>query len=76
MTLEDLETKVRSQNGVCEICNKDLDMSRLTHIDHCHKTGSVRGVLCSTCNRGIGYLQDDVAVVSAALDYLRRYQSD
>lgn len=76
MTIEQLEEKVRGQNGVCEICRNLLDMSSLTHVDHCHKTGRVRGVLCSNCNRGIGYLQDDAAVVSAAADYLRRYQSD
>lgn len=73
MTIDDFESMVLDNGGTCEICNCKLDMSGLTHVDHCHKTGVVRGVLCSTCNRGLGYFKDNVEVLEGAVKYLRRH---
>lgn len=39
-------------------------------IDHCHKTGKVRGLLCKTCNTGIGHLKDDPNILRSAINYL------
>ncbi|MGH3767393.1 MAG: endonuclease domain-containing protein [Pseudonocardiaceae bacterium] len=40
------------------------------YVDHCHNTGNVRGILCDTCNRGIGHLQDDPKLIRSAAEYL------
>ncbi len=40
------------------------------HIDHCHKTGKVRGLLCKLCNCGLGYFRDDPKLMLAAITYL------
>lgn len=54
------------QGGVCAICKRD----RPLRLDHCHTTGKVRGLLCGTCNTGIGSLGDTAEGVYAAYLYL------
>src|SRR3990167_8772534 len=46
---------LEKQEGQCAICKKIMNPP---HVDHCHKSKRVRGLLCDTCNRGIGYLKD------------------
>jgi len=59
------------QDGRCAICGRhQSEFKHSLAVDHCHETGEVRGLLCSTCNRGIGYLQDDASVVLRAASYL------
>lgn len=65
----------KDQNELCAICKKpgfmmnDRVKSAL-NVDHCHKTGAVRGMLCHNCNRALGLLQDDVELLKAAINYL------
>lgn len=49
---------LEAQNGLCGICRKELAPwpSTRTHIDHCHASGKVRGILCSSCNRYEGWM--------------------
>jgi Autographiviridae endonuclease VII len=56
------------QGGVCAICRKHS--KRRLCVDHCHLTGTVRGLLCDRCNLGLGYLKEDQASLVAALAYL------
>jgi hypothetical protein len=56
------------QGGVCAICRK-RSKGRLC-VDHCHLTGTVRGLLCHACNVALGALKDDQASLVAALAYL------
>ena len=58
-----------SQNGVCAICGKPPKKNRL-HIDHDHRTGKVRGLLCFRCNYGMGWFQDDISVLAKVLNYM------
>ena len=57
---------VASQTGLCVICPEAPPV----HVDHCHKTGRVRGVLCFNCNAGLGLLRDNPDVMNRAADYL------
>lgn len=55
------------QNGLCAICKLPTESLVL---DHCHDTGKIRGLLCGTCNTGLGMFRDSVETVRAATDYL------
>ena len=73
MTPEAFDLLLEAQGGKCAICGgNDLKDERgfRPHVDHCHKTGRVRGILCGRCNKGIGALRDDVDIVRRALAYL------
>ncbi len=74
LTVEDYARMFNTQNGECAICHKRLDDTKYkgVNIDHCHRTGSVRGLLCGNCNNGIGYLKDSLDLVRAAAEYLER----
>lgn len=74
LTQADLDAMLAEQGGVCAICGtaKWNGHHDRPFVDHCHRTGKVRGLLCSECNNGIGKLKDDPAILEAALAYLRR----
>lgn len=63
-----------SQGGVCAVCGGPERMAdgRAMPVDHCHRTGKVRGILCSHCNRAIGLLGDDPETLIRASAYLAR----
>lgn len=58
------------QNGLCKICSKPETQGRKLDADHCHVTGKFRGLLCSTCNLGLGYFRDSIELLKKAVDYL------
>ncbi len=68
VTVEWYDETLRKQDGKCAICLQEPG-SRL-HVDHCHETGRVRGLLCFTCNSAIGKLGDDVERLRRAIKYL------
>ena len=57
------------QGGVCNICGGD-NTRRALAVDHCHKTGAVRGLLCDDCNRLLGCAKDRIATLLRAAQYL------
>jgi len=57
---------VITQDGRCAICGAVGELS----IDHCHTAGNVRGLLCGTCNTGLGMFKDDPKLLHRAIDYL------
>lgn len=67
ITAEEFQAMHIAQDGKCKICKQAGPLD----IDHCHKTGSVRGLLCGLCNRGLGCFRDDVARLTAALEYIQ-----
>lgn len=65
------EALLEKQNHRCAICKTDEPGGRGTwHVDHCHDSNVVRGLLCSNCNRAIGLFKDDIDRLDAAIDYL------
>lgn len=66
MTEAERDEMIASQMGLCVICLK----APAVHVDHCHETGRVRGVLCFNCNSAIGKLGDDPDAVRRAAAYL------
>lgn len=60
------------QDWSCGICSAHFPTQKDMHIDHCHKTGVVRGVLCQGCNTGLGLMCDDRVRLMRAIEYLDR----
>ena len=62
----EVEAMVAAQGGTCPICQK----RPAVHVDHDHRTGRVRGILCESCNGAIGQFNDDPTLVRAAIEYI------
>lgn len=79
ITSDQYEQMFEQVGGKCEICSgpPDIKMHGITRlaIDHDHKTGAVRGLLCNNCNVGIGLIGDTEEHLLAAIEYLRRHAS-
>jgi hypothetical protein len=65
------DSMLAAQNGRCAIC-RSLPGRRRLHVDHCHKTGAVRGLLCVNCNHLCGVAFDDVKLLRKAVEYLTK----
>ena len=76
ITLEDYDTMLQNQNNRCAICHgenpKGAKRANVFVVDHDHKTGVVRGLLCHACNRAIGNLGDNVENFYRAIEYLSK----
>lgn len=59
------------EKTACEICGAEIHFTTM-HVDHCHASGRVRGVLCVTCNVGLGSFKDSPETLLAAAHYLLR----
>lgn len=70
LTPEGYEQLLLEQGGLCAICRQPPVERRLA-VDHCHRTGVVRGLLCHGCNLCLGRLNDDPALFRRAAEYLR-----
>ena len=73
ITLLEFERMASDQGGQCGICAGTLDLGFYTAVDHCHDTGAVRGLLCSSCNMALGAFNDNTAMLGKAISYLERY---
>lgn len=72
---EQYDLMLSNQNGVCAICKKPPIKTRLC-VDHCHKTGKVRKLLCHTCNLGLGNFKDNQDLLKNAFDYLSQFNTE
>lgn len=73
ITPEQYDALAQSQGGVCAICGEfsPTPAHPVLVVDHDHATGEVRGLLCHSCNLGIGNLRDSADLLARALAYLK-----
>ncbi|WP_344824736.1 endonuclease VII domain-containing protein [Actinocorallia longicatena] len=69
LTPEGVAAMIESQGGLCALCG----VKAAEHVDHDHRTGKVRGVLCFTCNVALGQLKDDAGMLLKAIAYLQAH---
>lgn len=80
ITLDQYNEMALAQNQRCDICKREetaVDkhgVPRHMAVDHCHATGGIRALLCSSCNKALGGFKDDPALLRAAADYVERYR--
>jgi hypothetical protein len=67
ITMEEYEKMYKKQKGKCQLCGKK---EKKLKVDHCHSNGQVRGLLCTTCNTGLGHLKDNTSILENAIQYL------
>lgn len=67
LTGPEFQALLNRQDGKCAICDTPM---ATPHVDHCHATGAVRGLLCKLCNAGLGQFKDDTARLQRAVEYL------
>jgi hypothetical protein len=72
LTHEGYLALLKHQEGGCKICRVKAKSQRfgVLHVDHCHSTGDVRGLLCTNCNTSLGGFKDDTALLIQAIKYL------
>lgn len=76
-TLEQYNEMLIAQNGKCVICDtlhNPVEKKGRLYVDHCHKTGKVRALLCGACNSMLGYAKDDTRVLAEAIAYLVKHK--
>jgi len=71
LTVQSFNEMLAAQDGRCLICGEVP--KRTPHVDHCHETGLVRGLLCSKCNTALGLLDEDPARCQRAALYLENF---
>jgi hypothetical protein len=77
ITLEQYDALLASQGTKCAICPATTPTGKGNgrwHIDHDHKTGKVRGILCGRCNLLLGHAADSIEVLDLAIKYLERHK--
>lgn len=69
--ITEVQVRILHAKKHCQLCGKKFKSGpRSRYIDHCHETGKVRGVLCSSCNYALGILGDRVASLQKAINYV------
>jgi len=68
-----IRQKRLDQDNMCEICRQFFKNDKDCHLDHCHETRKYRGLLCTTCNVGLGMFKDHPGLLLEAVDYLKKY---
>jgi Recombination endonuclease VII len=71
ITLDEYDAMVKRQGGLCAVCKRPPSgRNKHLSVDHCHKTGAVRGLLCYKCNTAAGLLGDDPELAAQLTLYL------
>lgn len=70
ITEEQYQEMLIAQGRKCAICETGFEPGVKVCVDHCHDTKEVRGLLCDSCNVGLGRFRDDAALLARAVEYL------
>lgn len=75
ITIEEWDEMYTRQEHKCAICSTDVPVGNgLLHVDHCHKSGKIRGLLCHHCNVALGSFKDDIDILRKAIKYLEKHK--
>lgn len=72
LTADEVDRMLDAQNGRCAICGAKPERLASMHVDHDHQRGHLRGLLCLSCNQGLGQFRDDPTMLLRAIVYLRQ----
>ena len=73
ITLKDYDNLLKEQNYCCALCKRhQSEFIRELNVDHDHTTGAIRGLLCNSCNTGLGKLGDNIEGLQRAIEYLKK----
>lgn len=76
ITKEEYEELCKKQNYKCAICNGEAKgFKKNLCLDHDHNTLQIRGLLCDKCNKALGHFQDNIDIITNALNYLKKYKN-
>jgi hypothetical protein len=67
----DYDTRLAAQGGVCQTCGVPPKENKSLCVDHCHRTGKVRGLLCDACNTALGFAKDSTSILLNLVEYLK-----
>ena len=71
LTIDQFNELYETQGSCCAICQSKLEDNEKC-VDHCHTTGDVRGVVCDSCNKLLGFARDDITILQSAIKYLEQ----
>ena len=75
ITLKEHQDMYNEQNGLCAICKKEGDGRwKKLCVDHDHKTGKVRKLLCRNCNMVLGQVEDNIHILQSMIQYLQQHE--
>ena len=76
ISTDDYQLVCKKQKNKCAICKREPNKNKALGVDHCHKTGVIRGLLCDSCNLSLGGFKDSVEILKSAIAYLEKHQKN
>jgi len=76
LPIEEFDRMLIAQNGLCPICSKQMTGWKEPCVDHDHETGANRDLLCSNCNKVLGFMRDSPELLEKARDYLLKHRKE
>lgn len=78
LTIEKFNNMLREQNYNCAICAQHMSncTKKTLYVDHCHKTGKIRKLICGNCNSGLGMFKDRIDLLQLAISYIKEHNNE
>lgn len=75
LSMEDKENLLKKQKNNCAICEKPFSKKEKNYIDHCHKSGKVRGIVHGRCNILLGFSKENIETLKMVIQYIKKHQN-